>query len=108
MFLGEEGMSAGANWILEIVLWPPARFTYHTMPSAQCGHFNLAKALRSIDAAWAVARQRAQTFPAEPLGYISLCYVCCLDIHLILLLRPFEACPPGGQYRQGVAQLPDR
>lgn len=74
LYLADEGMPTGASWTLEIesrliftgycyVVFTPAELTYSLVPTGL-----LCKAMRSIDKAWAISRQRNLQFPAEYLG----------------------------------------
>ena len=66
MFLGEEGMPSGANWILEIAARYDLAFKVFRLCTVElvqlCWHN---KALKGVDYAWEVARRRAQVFPSE-------------------------------------------
>ena len=73
LYLGDEGMAGGASWTIEIVIrtglcfaqfWhPPNIPSSSIVPGAW-----IAKAMRSIDKAWAIARSRGINFPSECLG----------------------------------------
>ena len=68
MFLCEEGMGTGANWILDLAPWFNHSRTACAFILFTC-NAQSTEALRSLDYAWDVARSRGDTFPAEPLPH---------------------------------------